>query len=105
MGEINKGLENLRGAIGLFDDLLGEVVEFAVLIFIANYLCKTSDASYRVADLVRHPCGEAANRGQTLTVGQPCLENLCFGHILHENNETLLNAVTGFAALFDKRLV
>ncbi|MNF79576.1 hypothetical protein D3C84_617900 [compost metagenome] len=69
MGEAHQRLDDAGDALGLLDDLLAGLDDLGIaLALLAQVLRQAGDAGDRVADLVGHPGGQAADRGQALGV-------------------------------------
>ena len=96
-------MHDARYAFGLLDDLAADLDDLPVAFaLIAQVLRQAGDAGDRVADLVRHTGGQAADAGQALGVHQAVFELLGFGQVLDQQHQA---AVAWCQRLGDRRLV
>lgn len=85
VGEAHQRLDDARYALGLVEDLLADFGQLAIAFaFLAQVLRQAGDAGDRIADLVGHPGGKAADGSQALGVDQLVFQQLGFGEVFHQ---------------------
>ncbi|MNP03010.1 hypothetical protein D3C76_948770 [compost metagenome] len=103
MGEAHQRLHDARDALGLFEDLPADFLEFAVfLALFAQVLRQAGNAGDRVADFMGHARSQATDAGQALGMHQFVFEHLGFGQVFHQQHQATVARCERF---IDRRFV